>query len=318
MEPLINFLKSKFNFDFENHKKIDLLYPRIQETHVPLSFTGVTPRNYHSWKENNLIPEISLNKDSERKWVKLNIFDYLWIKIVQCLRNFGVSYEDIKILKDSLFGNVVHSILNLDEFALAKALGNGTQEEIEEIRYYKYMTADFIDNLIEDGKVSEIELLNIFHLTIGILIHNSPTSLLLFKEGDVLKYDFYIYDKKYNDLYAHSFHLRLLPHIEIPLKGLLEEFFNEPQSVQYAEIFGLIDPKEKKVLEAIRKKDFLELHIKRDSSGDLYFETINDGDITDEKATMIRKILGLGDYQEVTLKYRNNKHLYFKNKKREI
>jgi hypothetical protein len=318
MNPLLNFLDSKFNIRIDDSKKVDLLFPRLLDSHVPLTFTGVSPRTYHSWKENNLIPEISLNKESERKWVKLSVIDFIWVKIIQSLRDFGVSYEDIKGLKEILFGNIIQQILSMDEHAWAKVLGSQGQEEIESFRNYKYMIADFLNQLVVDGKLSEIELLNIFHITIGILIHDSPTSLLLYKENGVLKFDFYVYDRKYDEINKHLSFIKILPHIEIPVKGILEHFFDKPKSEQYGEYFGLIDQKEKRVLEAIRKKDFLELHIKRDSNGEIYFETINDGDITDEKATAIRKMLGLGDYQEITLKYRNNKHLYFKNKKRDL
>jgi hypothetical protein len=107
-----------------------------------------------------------------------------------------------------------------------------------------------------------------------------------------------------------------LPKLTIPIYPLIEGFFNEPKSERIAESFGLINPKEKKVLDAIREKDFLELHIKLDNNNELIIDAIKDGNVTDVQATNIRKILGLNSYEEVTLKYRNDKNLYFKNKKR--
>ena len=45
-------------------------------------------------------------------------------------------------------------------------------------------------------------------------------------------------------------------------------------------------------------------------------DVITSENITDEKAIHIRKILGLNEYDEINLKYRNSKNLYVKNKKR--
>jgi len=48
----------------------------------------------------------------------------------------------------------------------------------------------------------------------------------------------------------------------------------------------------------------------------MIIESVQDGDIMEQKAKEIRRILGLDAYSEITLKYRNDKHIYFKNKKR--
>jgi hypothetical protein len=108
------------------------------------------------------------------------------------------------------------------------------------------------------------------------------------------------------------------PHLEIPINNLILEFLNEPKSEKYAEIFGMINAKEMKVLEAIRKGDFVEINIKYNKKDELIIETIKDGEITDEKATYIRKLLGLNKYEEISLTYRNDKKLYIKSRKSTI
>ena len=69
-------------------------------------------------------------------------------------------------------------------------------------------------------------------------------------------------------------------------------------------------------MEAVRKKDFLEINIKLDKTNEINIDVVKDGTITDEQANKIRKILGLNQYEEVLVKYRNDKNLYFRNKKR--
>ncbi len=316
MEKILELYKTKFNLQLEDLQKMDLLYPRINESVVPLSLTGVTPRNFYSWKENGLIPYFDSNSDEERKWVKLNVINYLWIKVIQSLRDLGVSYEGINSVKEILFTNSMYEITNPDFERLMKENFDLNEEEIETFRLSQYFFADLFHQALNEGKVSEIELTLLNQIITQILLDNSQISLIICKKNNSFIVDLYVYKGRFDFVNKYSSQLRELPHIEVPLNNLLEGFFDEPKSEKYAEIFGLINVKEKKVLDAIRKNDFLELHIKRDSSGELFIETIKDGEITDEKATLIRKILGLGDYQEVTLKYRNNKHLYFKNKKR--
>ena len=72
-----------------------------------------------------------------------------------------------------------------------------------------------------------------------------------------------------------------------------------------------------KVIDAIRNKDFKEIIIKQDGNKDsIVIEIEKDGNILDQKAKEIKRILGLNEYSEVTIKYRNDKNLYFKNKTR--
>lgn len=69
------------------------------------------------------------------------------------------------------------------------------------------------------------------------------------------------------------------------------------------------------VIKAIREKDFKEIVIKQDEKKEsIIIEVEKDGVIIDEKAKEVKRILGLNEYSEVTIKFRNDKNLYFKNK----
>ncbi len=107
------------------------------------------------------------------------------------------------------------------------------------------------------------------------------------------------------------------PHMQIPLRKLVQDFFDDPNAEKFVERFDLLSLKEKKVIEAMRKKDFTKIIIQPNGKGEPYKVDIEkDGAIMDEKAKEVRKILGLNEYSEVTIKYRNDKHLHFVNKTR--
>jgi hypothetical protein len=67
-----------------------------QDRNVKL--TTVTYRQLNSWEEQGL-----LNSEREgREWRRFSIMDALWIKIIQELREFGLSWEKLKNAKESL------------------------------------------------------------------------------------------------------------------------------------------------------------------------------------------------------------------------
>ena len=104
------------------------------------------------------------------------------------------------------------------------------------------------------------------------------------------------------------------PHIQIPIRKLIEDFFDDPKSDKFVDSFELLNFKEKKVIDAIRKKDFKQIIIKQDPAEEsIIIELERDGDILDQKAKDVKRLLGLNEYSEVTIKYRNDKHIYFKN-----
>jgi hypothetical protein len=96
------------------------------------------------------------------------------------------------------------------------------------------------------------------------------------------------------------------------------DFLDKPQNETNLFYWGFINDDEKKVLDAIRSKEFKELTIRLNGpkKEEMILEAMIDGDILEQKAKEIKRILGLNQYSELTLKYRNDKHIYFKNKTR--
>jgi DNA-binding transcriptional ArsR family regulator len=107
------------------------------------------------------------------------------------------------------------------------------------------------------------------------------------------------------------------PCLFIPVRSIIEEFLDDDKTEKTAVSINLLDLKEMKVIEAIRKRDFKEITIKLESKKEtIIIEIEKDGNILDQKAKEVKRILGLNEYSEVTIKFRNDKNLYFKNKTR--
>lgn len=87
-----------------------------------IKFENITYRQLNSWEEQGLLT----NEREDRSWRKFSIIDALWVKIIQELREFGMSTEQIRTTKyslecDSKEYGVQMPIL---EFYTAFAIGN--------------------------------------------------------------------------------------------------------------------------------------------------------------------------------------------------
>ena len=99
-EQLISNLVQEIDLpEFERLKKI------IDDRRMPLQLTGVSPRTLTSWKRKQLFDY----PDNIR--VKLNFKDFLWLKIIQTLRDFGISLNVIQSIKE-----VLYQVLDLNEY----------------------------------------------------------------------------------------------------------------------------------------------------------------------------------------------------------
>ena len=301
----------------EEIERFELYYPQINSSIVPLSYTGVSPRNFFAWKDGGLI-ELSQEKNNdERKWVKLNLVEYLWVKIIQNMRDFGMSYDLIKLVKEIMFANSFELAKTVFENFLfeCNTTLNYTDDQIAEIKNNFEVQRKIEKEKIEKGEISPTEQSIIFKIIIGTLLKKGNITLLIVKDKTGFLVDVTAHNKL-EDINKLAEPSMVKPHFAIPILGLLLDFFDDPKSEVYCEQFGFINPNEKKVLEAIRKNNFEEIHIKSISGNDMAIDVITSENITDEKAIHIRKILGLNEYDEINLKYRNSKNLYVKNKKR--
>jgi len=303
----------------DHFEKVEMLHPKILETIVPLSLTKISPRNFYHWKENGLI-ELSQENDSEdRKWVKFNLIEYVWVSAIEVMREFGLSYEIIKKVKNELFANHFQYLIDnreRHEKMFEQQLGLN-ENELKEFILFQRNVAEEGLRMYDENEISELESSILFNIVTSILLQEKPCSLLIYRKEGEFHVEFMQYSLN-DPITKVGFLAKEYPHLEIPINNLISEFLNEPKSEKYAEIFGMINAKEMKVLEAIRKGDFVEINIKYNKKDELIIETIKDGEITDEKATYIRKLLGLNKYEEISLTYRNDKKLYIKSRKSTI
>ena len=71
---------------------------QIRKENFRLGDTGVSARNLNHWKQKGLLP-----LKRQGGWTNFSFLEYIWLKIIQSLREFGLSLDALEKVKDWVF-----------------------------------------------------------------------------------------------------------------------------------------------------------------------------------------------------------------------
>jgi DNA-binding transcriptional MerR regulator len=248
---------------------------RLRERIFYLKDTGITPRLFNVWKSQGLVDlPIALDK---RSWVKLSFCDYLWIRVIDDLRSFGCSIEDIKKVKSACLQDILElSSKHLSEEQIRqsfiKTLKDNTdipQEQKDRMyelltktntpvfKILKEETGDYLTTL-------EMMVLNLLHtrsdaslvivLTPG---EDTDDGKVLVKQRSkrrsrILVF-FYSEEFKKLNFPVPTDMIFKLPHIKLPLARYVADFILQPENEKRVESLNLISKDELTLLKEMRK-----------------------------------------------------------------
>jgi uncharacterized protein YehS (DUF1456 family) len=197
------------------------------------------------------------------------------------------------------------NILNFIKSLESKiSIGTSTEEDEQLLAEYNRMISD---ELLLYGLKFDI---NYFTKQITDCIEKEEDAgFLAFSNGEVVEY----LGDKYFSHRTKSFDLTK-PYIKLSVRFFLNEFI---QSNDLQKIFvpTILNANEKEVLKALRKKNTT-ITIKKREGEIVNIVSTNEGTISDARAKEIREILGLRNYEEITISTRDDKTLTFKKTKK--
>ena len=293
---------------------IEKLYPKLYEPIMNLSITGVPARVYFYWKKSGLIDKFP-EENNEKGWIKINLIEYLWVKVIVILRDYGVPFEKIKETKELMFMNIF-DVLSEQKDDYIQFLRDNSKVSEKKIK-----TVDKALTLARIEMNNSPEEFQIYHTLIGnlildLLLRNDKGYITLSKQDSEYEVGYFSV-KSMSEFETYVQPLFDMPCLFVPIRSIIQEFLEDDKTEKIVENISLLNLKEMKVIEAIRNKDFKEIIIKQDGKKEsIIIEIEKDGNILDQKAKEVKRILGLNEYSEVTIKFRNDKNLYFKNKTR--
>lgn len=308
---------------------IDLLnlYPSLSDRKVSTADLGVAHRVFFNWKDKGIIdydhkftPEDIAN-NVQRKKIELNAFESLWVLIIKELRTFNIGLSTMGQLKSFLF--------SVPDFNFIKGMSQQDLLEMGKDALPKQMTAflnafefdlqALVDDIYDRPESSNIYFSNIGIMVSAILLSGHSPSIFIFKKPSDTDMSFEIFNPALEAI-QHSRNDRdyrtelikgLTEHttINIPVRPLFEQFFQQRSLLKHSNHFDFFTPAELKILKILKSRDFEKIIIHNNNNNEITIESSSSEQVLGEKATELRKILGLKEYERAEVIYRNNKNL---------
>lgn len=261
-------------------------------------------------RKHNLLPFFP-----KGKWqLKISFAQLIWLRIIDTLRQFSYKVADMQKLCDYFFRDASESNLgmqnityNIELLSRKEIAGTISADENAKLAFLKRMEGD---QLLAYGLNLDVNYLT--NLILQCVNEKEDTGFLVFPEGKVLEYDSRGYGNHKDEFIDPE-----EPHIHLSIKHFLKEFIDDNELSELI-MPRLLNEDEKRVLKELNNKNIVEIRVKRSREGNLRIDTVKEDIVTGAQAKEIRRILGLGNYEEITMSTRDAKTLNFKKTRKNI
>ena len=252
-------------------ENLDLL-TNLKTKRISLKETYIPPRIFNYWKKSGLIP-VEDKIASKRKWERLSYVEYIWLKCVEEMREFGIPFEKIHQAKEELFEPFDIKKIKEIKAQLEQKKKNPIKETIskmiEEIHSYD-IPPEEKEQIISSLQYTDDIMENIikrfnYNLFDFLILHS-----IMFKKdfGFFITKD-RVYPITYNDFEKRYFkklkEVLIESHVYISITKLYSQFLNDEDKQQYFSNFPLLNEDEYAIFTFMKKENFHEIKIKKDS-----------------------------------------------------
>lgn len=238
--------------DTKSLDKIAELYELLNEEKLSAKDTGVNYRVISHWDDKGIIRFSRENEEANRKF---SFVDFIWIKVVNELRSFGIQIPVIKKIADGVYEPlpmkemIMHFADCMDE--MVKDFESEEKEEF--LNFFKsgeYKTADFDELPFK---------FNFLHILIAEAIATRKSvSLIVFNDGEwfpFIKENEHLYPKEL--LYKKEFHSQ----VRVNITDLIFKFIVEDYLIEYLDGLHLFTPQERRLLYYIKEEDYKKVFV---------------------------------------------------------
>ena len=301
----INILDQE-ELDFINNSKYKVDYPGLSEAmNVPrftVSDLGVTARDATYWSKKDILPEIKGGNTTRRKYT---LKQALWIKLIQQLRSFDISLNQIKKIKKHLLTPDVNikELMQTEQFNLIVEHLTEKDGNLEE---YKKLLKD--PSFIKEMENEQVDIFEI--MVLYTIIFRRDVSFIVTVDGFCLPYVF----DKHEMMKKNVPNFELLmksPHMVLSLTQAYSQLIQEWSEKKWFNEVSIVSKDEKKILGLIRDKSTKELRIMKNKNKVDRVIIIKNKSINaiEEFANHIVR----NGYQTITISTRQGKPVHFKN-----
>ena len=256
--------------------------------------------SYTNWERHELLIIDEQYDKGQRN--RLNYFQYIWVKIVENLTDYGFNYRKVKELKDAMFSNM------LSQDFLSFANDNKS--------HFVNLSGGQIDNEIDFTKeLSSLYFPVFYGIVMNCIIHHEKTNILVGinnpADFDVFSSSILNEHTNYNTEQDFSFNFSKT-HLSISLSNIISNFLIEGSSPFENRITDIISKEEHTILTLIRNKhksiQSIKVIYKNEKPEMVEIESVKKVELESRLMEHIQK----REYSEIVVKTSNGKVTYFK------
>lgn len=256
MKPAPSF---QFDLDFTDVQEFFQFYEKLQAPMFTLKDAGIVSKLFQDWQKAGFwyhayAPAAPTEK---RQWTRLNLEEFIWLKLIQQLRQLGASTEIILKVKEHLLASWnIAEILGEKKY-LEKALEGlektNLPQEQKDTLSAMVKSGDFVRQLEATGIVVSQLLAILF----AAMIKHQHAGIFVFPEGQVTTWleEMLTIDANTMELYQRS-------HIYLSVTQQLVDFLLEPEKDKFITPLQLLSNEERIVLNSMRDKTLKKMEIK--------------------------------------------------------
>ena len=259
------------------------LMTTISKQNLSAKTIGVSYRTICHWDEKGIIRFSRTNADSNRKY---SFVDYIWIKVVEELRSFGVELPIIQKIVNEIYSPIpikdIFGVLaeNKANLSVLNSLKDDTEktEFLEFLKSGEYKDADF---------TSLEKQFNYLHILVAEIISTKkPVSIIVFKNGD-----WFPYIKENEHLYPEDllYKKEYESQVCVSLTNLVFNFMLEENMDVFSKEVNLLTMQEINALNIVAKGDFQKLTVLYKSKKIEPLEILKSDKATEELMKVFRK-----------------------------
>lgn len=276
-----------------------LVKPQFKITEIDIIYNDLK-----NWERANLLYTKLVTKDKSQ--YKLSYLEYSWIKIIQTLKTYGYTYEEIREIRGEMFiPNACTREIQL--------FFDSIEDEDFRIKY-SIIKTDFLNSFSLNNS-SIIHISNLLMMLLSSLLLDVKLNLIFRKESpkDFIQLDNTLFNKISTNKELRDYSNKILnkTHLNISITEILNVFVND--NIGTNEFTSIITKEERKILSNIRnysgKISLVKVIYKNGNAEILEIEgEIKKVDIENRLIDIIKK----GDYGSIDIKFQNGKINNFK------
>ena len=227
----------------------------ISQQNLSAKTIGVSYRTICHWDEKGIIRFSRENADANRKY---SFVDYIWIKVVEELRSFGVELPIIqKIVKEiyepipikNIFSVIAENKTNISALEALK-------DDAEKAEFLEFLQS----GAYKDADFSALEKqFNYLHILVAEIISTKkPVSIIVFKNGD-----WFPYIKENEHLYSEDllYKKEYESQVCVSLTNLVFNFMLKENMSVFSKEINLLTMQEIKALDVVAKGNYQKLTV---------------------------------------------------------